>query len=131
MNIKKGLKLLDEIEGKGDPAVKGDYVKFKLLAYLNKGEEIQVNEIEKRETWPDEMFFRENGKEYINYSCQLGKRQNVAAVEYSLCGMKLGGYRKVKASPHLAYGQKGIPGKVPENAVIIFEIWLRELTHAS
>ena len=131
MNLKKGIKLLEEIEGDGEPASKGDFVRFKLLAYLNKGEEIPINRIEVLDAWPDELILREDNNEFINFSCQLGKRRNIAAIEYSLYGMKPGGYRKIKASPHLAYGLAGVPGKVPENAVIIFEIWLRELTRGT
>jgi FKBP-type peptidyl-prolyl cis-trans isomerase len=41
--------------------------------------------------------------------------------------MKPGGYRKVKVSPHLAYGERGIPGLIPTNAVLVIEIWLRQV----
>ena len=30
----------------------------------------------------------------------LGSRQTMAGVEYALMGMKVGGYRKVRVSPH-------------------------------
>ena len=72
-----------------------------------------------------------DGQLLINYTCTLGKRQAVAAIEYSLYGMKVGGYRKVKASPHLAYREQGIPGKVPANAILVFSIWLRQLAHGT
>ena len=65
--------------------------------------------------------------EVINFRCELGKRRAIAAVEYSLLGMKEGGYRKVKATPHLAYRADGVAGQIPRNAVIVFEIWLRKL----
>jgi len=41
--------------------------------------------------------------------------------------MKAGGYRKVRTSPHLAYREKGIPNLIPENAVLILDIWLRDI----
>jgi FKBP-type peptidyl-prolyl cis-trans isomerase len=44
--------------------------------------------------------------------------------------MKAGGYRKVRVSPHLAYREKGIAGLIPENAVLVIEIWLREILPA-
>ena len=55
----------------------------------------------------------------------LGRRQVIAGVEYSLIGMKPGGYRKVKISPHLAYRDEGVPDKVPPNAVMIYELWIK------
>jgi FKBP-type peptidyl-prolyl cis-trans isomerase len=51
----------------------------------------------------------------------------MAGVEYSLLGMKEGGYRKVRVSPHLAYREEGLGDLIPANAVLIVELWLREL----
>jgi len=36
--------------------------------------------------------------------------------------MKIFGKRKVKISPHLAYGEKGIVGLIPPNSVLIYEV---------
>ena len=55
----------------------------------------------------------------------LGCREAIAGVEHALMGMKVGGYRKVRVSPHLAYRDKGIPDLVPPDAVLIVELWLR------
>jgi FKBP-type peptidyl-prolyl cis-trans isomerase len=57
----------------------------------------------------------------------LGRRDAIAGVEDSLIGMKKDGYRKVEISPHLAFGEKGLPGLVPANAVLFIELWLREI----
>ena len=51
----------------------------------------------------------------------------MAGVEHALLSMKVGGYRKVRVSPHLVYGDKGISDAVPADAVLICEIWLREI----
>jgi FKBP-type peptidyl-prolyl cis-trans isomerase len=40
-------------------------------------------------------------------------------------GMKAGGYRKVRLSPHLAYRAKDIPGLILGDAVLVVELWLR------
>ena len=45
--------------------------------------------------------------------------------------MKPGGYRKVRVSPHLAYRDQGLTDFIPPNAVLIVELWLRELIPAS
>jgi FKBP-type peptidyl-prolyl cis-trans isomerase len=73
------------------------------------------------------MISSDDKGELINFVCVLGKRQAFAAVEYTLVGMKAGGYRKVKAKPHLAYREAGVPGVVPKNAILTFEIWLQKL----
>ena len=41
--------------------------------------------------------------------------------------MRVGGFRKVRVSPHLAYGSRGMPGLVPPDAVLNISIWLREV----
>lgn len=64
----------------------------------------------------------------INFTCRIGKRDAMAGVEYSLVGMKAGGFRKVKVSPHLAYRDGGVPDKIPANAVITFHIWMIKIT---
>lgn len=45
--------------------------------------------------------------------------------------MKVGGYRKVRISPHLGYRDKGIPDFVPPHAVLVAEIWLRAVLETS
>jgi FKBP-type peptidyl-prolyl cis-trans isomerase len=37
-------------------------------------------------------------------------------------GVLVGEWRKLKIPPHLPYGERGIPGKIPPGAVIIAEI---------
>ena len=61
----------------------------------------------------------------IDRTIVLGRREAVAGVEHGLLGMKVGGYRKFRISPHLAYRDKGIPGLIPPDAVLIVELWLR------
>src|SRR6266581_115000 len=55
----------------------------------------------------------------------IGSRRLVAGVEAALIGMREGGYRKVRISPHLAYRGTGVEGKIPPNAVLIYEFWLQ------
>jgi len=127
MKETSGLTLLEETEGAGLAASKGDRLVYNFRLFLNKGEEVPVNEVKEKEKWPAQMFSEIDGQLFINYTCTLGKREATTAIEYALYGMKAGGYRKVKASPHLAYREQGIPGKVPANAVLTFKIWLRQV----
>src|SRR5436853_4841025 len=50
-----GLKLLEEREGVGTPAKKGDRVMFNMKLFLNKGEEIPLNETQAKHL-PKEMI---------------------------------------------------------------------------
>ncbi len=50
-------------------------------------------------------------------------RENLfAGLFQGIDGMHVGGRRKLKISPHLAYGETGIPGSIPAQALIIVEI---------
>jgi FKBP-type peptidyl-prolyl cis-trans isomerase len=51
----------------------------------------------------------------------------MASVEQALMGMKVGGCRKVRNSSHLAYRDKDIPDLISPDAVLICEIWLRDI----
>lgn len=120
----RGIKLLEEIEGRGKPAQKGDRVVYNLKIFLNQGDEVPLNEAQSAYL-PDHMVRVEGESRLIDHTATLGKRQAIAGVEHTLVGMKEGGYRKVRVGPHLAYRDAGIPGLIPKNAVLLIEIRLR------
>lgn len=105
--MKSGIKLIEETLGDGPAAEKGDTVQFESQAFLSHGEPAQ---------------------DRIATSTRLGSRQIIAGVEHSLIGMRSGGYRKIKISPHLAYRDVGVSGKIPPNAVMIFDLWMNGIT---
>lgn len=103
MQLKPGIRLLAEVEGTGALAEKGARVKVRLAGWLSKGEPIR----QARES------------EFV-----VGARILIPGIEYSVEGMRVGGTRRVKISPHLAYKEVGVPGVIPENAVLTYEIEL-------
>lgn len=121
-----GLKLLDEQGGDGPSARKGDRVMFHMRLFLNKGDEIPLNETQVKHL-PKEMIRVVDGMTFIDRTIVLGRREAIAGVEHTLMGMKAGGYRKVRVSPHLAYRDKGVQELIPPDAVLIVELWLREI----
>jgi FKBP-type peptidyl-prolyl cis-trans isomerase len=126
MRLKRGIKLLEEGEGTGEPTRKGDRVIYNLKMFLNQGDEIPLNE-RQAEHLPAQMVRIMNGTRLVDHRTTLGSREAIAGVEYSLIGMKKGGYRKVRVSPHLAFRDKGLPDLVPANAVLVVELWLRDV----
>jgi FKBP-type peptidyl-prolyl cis-trans isomerase len=130
MRLQSGIKLLDEREGNGAQAKKGDRAVYNLKIFLNQGDEVPLNN-RQAEYLPEKMIRSEDGNRFVDHEITLGKRQAIAGVEHSLIGMKPGGYRKVRVSPHLAYRDQGLPDLIPPDAVLIVELWLRELKPAS
>ncbi len=96
-------------EGAGALAEKGDTVFFDCAASLNKGTVVHARRTE---------------------TVVLGSRRMIAGIEYALVGMREGGYRKVRISPHLGYRTAGVEGKVPANAVLVYELWLKSVQKA-
>lgn len=104
--MKSGIKLIKDIEGTGREASKDDTVEFESQGYLNHGECIQ---------------------DRLKMTTKIGKRDVIAGIEYALVGMKVGGYRKIRISPHLGYRNEGVAEKIPPNAVLVYELWLRRI----
>jgi FKBP-type peptidyl-prolyl cis-trans isomerase (trigger factor) len=121
-----GLEWLEEREGEGRPAQKGDTVVYNTKIFLNRGDEVPLND-QQAQYLPKEMIRVEGAVTLVDHKTILGRRQAIAGVEQALTGMKAGGYRKVRIGPHLAYRDKGIPDLIPPNAVLTVEIWLREI----
>lgn len=126
MSIKHGVKLLDELAGKGPPAGKGDRVVYNLKMFLNRGDEVPLNAIQAKNV-PESQLRTVNGYCFVDHTATLGRRQAITAVEHTLLGMRAGGYRRVRAGPHLAFAERGLPDLIPANAVLDLEIWLREI----
>ena len=126
MKAKSGIKLLEDREGSGEPAKKGDKVIYNLRIHLNQGEEVPLNE-RQAGFLPPTMLRSENGRRLVDHELILGKRRAIAGVEYTLIGMKAGGYRKVRLSPHVAYRDEGLTDLIPPNAVLNVELWLRQI----
>jgi FKBP-type peptidyl-prolyl cis-trans isomerase len=126
MRLRSGIKLLDERTGAGEPAEKGDRVIYNLKVFLNKGDEVPLNQ-RQAEFLPAGMMRSVDGYRFVDHETVVGSREAIAGVEYSLMGMREDGYRKVRVSPHLAYGNKGMPDLIPPDAVLIIELWLREI----
>ncbi len=130
-NIAKRIELMAETEGTGEPAKNGDQVVYNIRLFLNKGDEVPINEKQVRTGIPEDMIRKEGDQVLVEHRTVLGKRRAIPGIEHSLIGMKPGGYRKVRVSPHLAYRDKGIPGLIPVNALLVVEIWLRQIITGS
>ncbi len=53
--------------------------------------------------------------------------QLITGFAQGITGMNVGGSRRIKIPPDLAYQDFGIPGRIPPNATIIFEVELVEI----
>jgi len=61
------------------------------------------------------------------FSFTLGLGKVIQGWEQGVLGMQVGEKRKLTIDSRLAYGEAGIPGTIPPNAILIFEIELLEI----
>lgn len=71
--------------------------------------------------------FVDTRQENVSSRIELGRRDCIPGLRYGIIGMRVGGRRELVVSPHLGYGAKGLPGKVPPDAVLRFEVELLEV----
>ena len=98
-----GVEYEDIKVGKGPIADRGAKVEVRYNLFLNQGQLVQENQ---------------------NYSFRVGKRHAIPGLEYGVEGMRVGGERRLRVAPHLAYGDQAIPGIVPVRAVLEFHVTL-------
>jgi FKBP-type peptidyl-prolyl cis-trans isomerase len=102
-----GLKIKDICVGVGQLAERGKVVSIHYRGFLNRGDQFQST--------------YDSGQP-IQF--EIGKRNVIAGLEYGVAGMRVGGRRELIVSPHLAYREDGVEGRVPANAVLRFEVEL-------
>ena len=125
IRLPPGLELIEDTEGSGKMAERGDRVTYNVRIFLNRGDEVPINETQARTGLPPDKQRHEGGRVVIDHTTVLGSREAIAGIEQALFGMKPGGHRKVRISSHLAYSERGVPGLIPPNAVLSVDIWLR------
>jgi hypothetical protein len=106
----KGIEIKDLIVGTGDEATKQSIVAANVREFLRRGDEVS----------PSPIF----GTRMV---IDLERRESIAGLRYGIPGMRVGGTREIVISPHLAYGEEGMPGRIPANALLRCEVELVEI----
>ncbi len=60
-------------------------------------------------------------------SFRIGRQKVIKGWDEGIPGMKIGGIRRLEIGSKSAYGERGIPGTVPENATLIFLVELVDI----
>lgn len=94
-----GIDIEDIATGSGSAIERGQIVTIRWRGTLNRGDSFGEGEI----------------------SFKAGGREVVAGLYRGVIGMKVGGVRRLRVSPHLGYRDQAVLG-VPANAVLNFEV---------
>jgi FKBP-type peptidyl-prolyl cis-trans isomerase len=120
-----GIKVLEDVLGMGEKVERHRYYRMSLRAWLNNRQPV---------IWTkpfgllDKSHISEDGKT-ITVGCRYDRVFLIAGLFYGIEGMRIGGKRVLKISPHLAYRERGVEGMIPPNAVLEVELKIdKELT---
>lgn len=120
--LRSGLTLLTDIPGTGEPVRRQHLYRIRLRLQLNRGEAVR---------WPTPwgpvgVARLEDDGETLITEVRVDRRSLVSGLFYGMDGMRVGGTRRLEIAPHLAYGEQGVPGVIPADAVLVAEVTVVE-----
>jgi hypothetical protein len=116
--LRSGLTLLLDVAGSGEPVRRQQNYRIRLRLSLNKGEAVRW-----QTAWgPVGVARLEDHGETLITDVRIDRRSLVNGLFYGVEGMRVGGTRRLEIAPHLGYAERGVPGVIPPNAVLIAEI---------
>ena len=124
MKLRKGLEILEDFPGIGKEIQKLESYRIKIKMWLNKGDPVIW-----QDDFPEELqhiVMLSQDRTEITQVHRYHRENFIPGIYYGLKGMRVHGIRKLKISPNLAYGKKGIEGRIPPDALLIVEITILE-----
>ena len=107
--LRSGLTLLADVPGLGEPVRRQHKYRIRLRVWLNRGEAVR---------WPTAWGpvgaarLEDNGETLIT-EVRVNRGWLISGLFYGVEGMRVGGTRRLEIAPHLAYGDRGVPGVIP------------------
>lgn len=120
--LRSGLMQLSDLPGTGEEVRRQHNYRVRLRNWLNHGEPVRW-----QTAWgPVGSATLDDNGETLTTEIRINRGQLINGLFYGVEGMRVGGTRRLEIAPHLAYGERGVPGSVPPNAMLIVEITILE-----
>ena len=116
--MKPGVELLVDTPGTGSPVERHGWYDIRLQMWLSHGDPVRWTE-----PWGllDGARIEAEGTTILT-TLRVDRMFMFAGLFYGVNGMRVGGTRRLRVAPHLAYGEAGVPGVIPPNALLTVEI---------
>ena len=116
--LRSGVTLLSDVPGTGAEVRRQHYYRVRCRTWLEQGQPVR---------WPNAdgpvgVATLHDGGTVLTTEWCINRGRLINGVFYGVEGMRVGGTRRLKIAPHMAYGDRGVPGMIPPNAVLIVEI---------
>jgi hypothetical protein len=120
--LRSGLTLLVDVPGTGEPVRRQHHYRIRLRLWLNTGEAVRW-----QTAWgPVGVARLEDDGRTLVTDVRVDRRSLFNGLFYGVEGMHVGGTRRLEIAPHLAYGERGVPGIIPAGATLTAEITILE-----
>jgi len=115
--MRSGIDLLSEQPGAGNAVRRHEWYQIRLNMWLHKGDPVRWNA-----PWGTEPArLEDDGTTLVTY-VRIDREFLIAGLFYGCEGMNVGGKRKLRIAPHLAFRDEGVPGVIPPNALLTAEL---------
>lgn len=115
--MRAGIDVLEDIPGSGEAVRRHEWYHVRLRMWLSRGDPVRWTTA--LGTSPARI---DDEGETLDTHFRYDREHLIAGLFHGCEGMKLGGTRKLRIAPHLAYRETGVPGSIPPNALLTVEI---------
>jgi hypothetical protein len=116
--MKYGIELLSEQPGDGPAVERHELYRIRVKMWLNRGDPVRWER-----SWGllTHAYLEDGGATLIT-DVRMDRVSLIPGMFYGMEGMRIGGTRRLRIPPSFAFGETGIPDRIPPNAVITVEV---------
>ena|SRR5688572_2011357 len=112
--MRPGVEVLEDVSGLGEEVERNRVYDVRIRICFSGGEPVRWNPLAGGR-------LEDNGTTLFT-TLRVDREQMIAGLFDGVEGMRIGGTRRIRVAPHLAYRETGVPGVIPPNALLIIEV---------